>query len=108
MIVSQSRDYSDTIWRQAMALIGIRDLRQKTSEIIRRIQEENAEYVVTYQGKPVALLLPIDTEEVEKAMLEAGKRSATGWERYKKIAEEIRREWPEDVDAQKVLEEIRR
>ncbi len=72
-----------------MALIGVRELRQKTSEILRHVQEEKAEYVITYQGKPVALLLPLDPEAVEKAMLEAGKRSAVGWKRYAELAEEI-------------------
>ena len=91
-----------------MALIGARELRQKTSEILRRVREEGAEYIITYQGRPVALLLPLDAEEVEKAMLEAGKRSAMGWKRYADLSKEIRKEWPEGMKSRDALEEIRR
>jgi prevent-host-death family protein len=38
-----------------MALIGIRELRERASEVIRRVREEKAEYIITYQGQPVAV-----------------------------------------------------
>jgi len=41
-----------------MPLIGIRELRERTSEVIRRVREERAEYAVTYRGHPVALSVP--------------------------------------------------
>jgi prevent-host-death family protein len=92
-----------------MSLIGVRELRQKASEVIRRVREEKAEYVVTYQGRPVAVLLPLDTEEAEKKMVEAGKRAvADDWERYEQLAEELRRTWPEDLSTQNLIDAIRR
>ncbi len=41
-----------------MPIIGVRELRERTSEILRAIREEQAEFVVAHQGKPVAILLP--------------------------------------------------
>ena len=92
-----------------MALIGVRELREKTSEVIRRVREERAEYVVTYQGRPVAAILPLDTERAEAEMVEAGKRAVLGsWEYYEHLAEEIRRAWPADISTQDVIDAIRR
>ena len=55
-----------------MSMIGVRELRQQASEVIRRVREEQAEFVITYQGRPVAILLPLDTERAEAEMVQAG------------------------------------
>jgi len=92
-----------------MSLIGVRELRQRTSEVIRRVREDGAEYVVTYQGRPVAIILPLDTRQAEKEMVQASKRAVLGsWERYERLAEELRRAWPADLSTQDVLDSIRR
>ena len=92
-----------------MPTIGVRQLREQTSEVLRQVREAQAEYIITYQGKPVALLLPVQSEVVEKAMVKAGRRSvADGWEAYARIAEELRRDWPADRSTQELIDEIRR
>lgn len=53
--------------------IGIRDLKNQTSRIVRSVREEMAEYVITLQGKPVALLRPItaaDEQQFRQAQIE--------------------------------------
>jgi prevent-host-death family protein len=92
-----------------MSLIGVRELREQTSEVIRRVREECAEYVVTYQGRPVAAILPLDTEQVEAEMVKAAKSAVAGnWERYEQLAQEIRQAWPADVSTQDVIDAVRR
>jgi prevent-host-death family protein len=92
-----------------MSLIGVRELREQTSEVIRQVREEMAEYVITYQGRPVAIILPLDSQLAEKEMARAGRQAIVeDWERYHRLAEEIRKEWPEDVGSQEVLDAIRR
>jgi prevent-host-death family protein len=92
-----------------MSLIGVRELRQQASEVIRKVREERAEYVITYQGRPVAILLPLDTDQAEKEMVRAGKRAILGnWERYELLAEELRRAWPADLSTQDLIDAIRR
>ena len=61
-----------------MSMIGVRELRQQASEVIRRVREEQAEFVITYQGRPVAILLPLDTERAEAEMVQAGKKAVSG------------------------------
>jgi len=92
-----------------MPLIGVRELRQRTAEVLRQVREEQAEYVITYQGRPIALLLPLDAEAVEAAMVEASKQAvAGGWEAYARAAEQVRRAWPAERKTQEVLDEVRR
>lgn len=92
-----------------MSLIGVRELREQTSEVIRRVREQRAEYVVTYQGRPVAVILPVDTERAEAEMVVASKKAVLGdWERYERLAEEIRSAWPADVSTQDLIDAIRR
>lgn len=92
-----------------MSLIGVRELREQTSEVIRRVREERAEYVVTYQGRPVAAILPLDTEQAEAEMVKAAKGAVVGdWELYEQLAEEIRSAWPADVSTQDVIDVVRR
>jgi prevent-host-death family protein len=52
-----------------MPRVGVRELKNRTSEILRAVREEGAEYVITFQGKPAAILLPIAEEDVEDYLL---------------------------------------
>lgn len=49
--------------------IGIRDLKNRASEILREVQRRGKAVTVTRHGRPAALLLPIDTEEAEDYVL---------------------------------------
>ena len=92
-----------------MSLIGVRELRQKTSEVIRKVREQGAEYVITYQGRPVAILLPLDAEQAEKGVVEASKKAVLdNWARYELLAEELRRTSSADVSTQDLVDAVRR
>ncbi len=92
-----------------MPVIGVRELREKTAEVLRELRERRAEYVITYQGRPVAVLLPVDSESVEAAMVEVGRKSAQGsWETYAALIERTRRDWPAGQKTQDVIDDIRR
>jgi prevent-host-death family protein len=49
-----------------MEQIGIRDLKERASEILRRVREEGVSYVVTYHGRVVARLEPEPDEETRR------------------------------------------
>ena len=92
-----------------MSLIGVRELREQTSEVIRRVRQDRAEYVVTYQGRSVAVILPLDAGRAEREMVQASKKAVLGnWERYERLAKELRRAWPTDLSTQDVIDSIRR
>ena len=92
-----------------MPQVGVRELKNRTTEIVRDVRENRAEYVVTYQGRPVAIILPLDTERAEAEMVRAGKNAISGnWEQYEQIAQEIRDAWPADLTTQDLIDAIRR
>jgi prevent-host-death family protein len=92
-----------------MPIIGVRELREQTSEVLRKVNEERAEYIVTHEGRPVAMLLPVCVESLEHAMLEAGRESFTSsWDSYEELASRVRAAWPAARTTRSVLDEIRR
>ena len=91
-----------------MPLIGIRELRQETAQILRRIREDGARYIVTDRGQPVALLLPLNSECLEDAIAQAATRSIReSAPTYQLLAEEIRARWPASQDTQQLLDSVR-
>ena len=51
-----------------MPRVGIRELKNRTSEIVRAVRERGAQYIVTHQGRPVGLLLPVDETSLDAAV----------------------------------------
>lgn len=92
-----------------MALIGIRELHQKMTEILRRVQQNGEVYVITQQGRPIALLSPLDKEKIEAKLLRSASQSTpNGWEVYARLANELRLKWPKDISTKSLLDHIRR
>ena len=54
--------------------IGIRELKNEASRIVRTVREEMVEYVITVRGEPVALLSPLteaDETRLKQQVIEA-------------------------------------
>ena len=49
-----------------MARIGVRELKDQATEILRNVRENGAEYVITYHGRPVAVMMPLGEEWLEE------------------------------------------
>ncbi len=91
-----------------MPFIGVRELREHTAEVLRQIREAQAEYIITHQGQPVALLLPLDMKKVEAAIIQATiVENPTTWAQFATLSDSIRQQWPEDTASSTVLDEIR-
>lgn len=84
-----------------MKEIGIRELKARTSEVVREVKESRARYVVTQRGKPVAVIIPVEALPPEKSADEV-------WERLMKIREELGKGWQSEKSAVEILSEIRR
>jgi len=94
-----------------MPQVGIRELKNETSEIIRAVREEEAEYIVTYRGRPVAVILPIDeairSRGAEHILAET-REHADYWAQLDALAAEIDAAWTSDKTAVEMVEEQRR
>jgi antitoxin YefM len=50
-------------------VIGIRELRNRATQVLRSLEERRSGIVVTRHGRPAALILPIDSPEAEDYVL---------------------------------------
>ena len=85
-----------------MTEVGIRELKTQVSDIIRRVREDKETYIVTYRGKPVAKLEPVQDNEEQLA------RDLSILAEMDRLAEEITKHWPEGVSAVDAVKADRR
>jgi prevent-host-death family protein len=45
--------------------VGVRRFKAEATKILSEVREDEAEYVVTRRGQPIALITPIGSDEVE-------------------------------------------
>ena len=73
------------------------------------MREERAEYIITHQGRPTAILLPLDADRIETELVGAGRRAVVGgWEAYERLADELRQAWPAEQRTQDLVDAVRR
>lgn len=81
-----------------MPEVGVRELKNRTSEIVRAVREARVEYVITYRGRPVARLVPVtEAEDTEQA-----------WQELDRLSREVSARWQSDKSAVEILTEMRR
>jgi prevent-host-death family protein len=93
-----------------MPEVGVRELKNQATEILREVREQHVEYIVTYRGKPVAVLAPI----VEGLPLPSTKRTVPSqaelearWAEWDELAREIDEEWQSELGAVELLSKDR-
>ncbi len=91
--------------------IGVRDLKNQATEILREVREQQAEYIVTYHGKPVARILPFDAP-VNRASDDSaagiGPTQADIWGEWDELSREIVQAQQGTRSAVELLFEMRR
>jgi prevent-host-death family protein len=85
-----------------MVTIGIRDLKQQTSKILRRVRENGEIIEITYHGEPIAQLIPINPPRSSEAEISAILADLN------QLSAEISAQWPEGVSALDAVNEVRR
>lgn len=84
-----------------MRAVGIRELKEQTSEILRRVREEGDAYEITYHGRVVARLVPV----TEPRGSDSGAEFLDRWDQ---LGKSISSTWPEGVSAVDAVREGRR
>jgi prevent-host-death family protein len=85
-----------------MVTIGIRELKQQTSKVLRRVREKGETVEITYRGEAIARLVPINPPLLSKEAL------AAAWADLDQLTAEINAKWPEGVSAVDAIREVRR
>ena len=85
--------------------VGVRELKNQTSRIIRAVREEMSEYVVTLRGEPVAVLRPLTEEEAQRLrQVEIDVALAE----MKALAQEVASAWTSEMSGVELIAEQRR
>jgi prevent-host-death family protein len=85
--------------------IGVRDLKNRASEIVRDVHEQDAQYIVTLRGEPVAVLRPL-SDKSERELRQAERAEALA--KLDALAEQIARAWRSPKSAAELIDEQRR
>jgi len=85
-----------------MKEVGIRELKEQASAILRKLREDKETITITYRCRPVALPVPIEHTEKDESLWEAT------WAEMDELAQEIGRYWPEGGSAAEAISEQRR
>lgn len=84
--------------------IGVRELKNQTSRVIRAVREELTEYVVTLRGEPVAILRPLTEEDALRLhQFEVDETLAD----MKTLAQEVATAWTSDKSGVELIAEQR-
>jgi prevent-host-death family protein len=84
--------------------IGIRELKNQTSSIVRRVREEAVEYVITHHGQPVAILRPIGADDMEEMQKQ---ESLDAWHALLELGTLLSESDPAAESAVEILAEMR-
>ena len=85
--------------------IGVRELKNQTSRVLRTVREEMSEYVVTLRGEPVAVLRPLteaETERLRQAEID------TELAELRALAREVAEAWTSEKSGVELVAEQRR
>jgi prevent-host-death family protein len=85
-----------------MQTIGVRELKERASEILRRVREERATFDVTYRGRVMARLSPVEPTQAD---IEESLRLLDELEH---IGAEISKRLEGPVDAVEIVRKVRR
>jgi prevent-host-death family protein len=91
--------------------VGVRDFRNRATEILRDVRTNRAEYVLTYYGQPVAVLLPVDEGGLAEKLGRTAEATVTGddvWAELEAIRKEIGETCESDKTAVELVSEQRR
>ena len=71
------------------------------------MRDQGARYLITYRGRPVGVLLPLEETGTQKVTPVSGEKTAA-WEELIRLGEEIGRGWQSPLTSVELLSEMRR
>ena len=85
-----------------MVTVGVQELKQETSKILRRVREKGESVEITYHGKVIARLIPVVPPEP------TGEEIAAVLSDLEALSAEISAQWSEGVSALDAIRDARR
>lgn len=85
-----------------MRSVGVRELKEQASQIVRQVREGRAPIDITVRGQIVARIVPVEQQSAEES------DEASVWSDIDALATEIGIRWPRDTDVVTAVREVRR
>ena len=85
--------------------VGVRELKNQASRIVRAVQEQRAEYVITLRGDPVAVLRPFGDQDARRLQQVEVERSLA---EMKQLAQQVAEAWTSPRSGVELVNEQRR
>jgi prevent-host-death family protein len=84
--------------------VGVKELKNKTTQIIRNIREKGTEYVITVDKVPVAVIMSLKNHSL------VGKQSkrAEVLKSIESLSKDIAKDWDNKMNAAEAVSELRR
>lgn len=89
-----------------MDTVGVRELKQQTGKILRRVREDGEVIGISYRGKIVARLVPV-TPSLPSS-LPSTEDTAAILANLDQLSDEISAQWPEGASALAAVNDVRR
>ena len=89
-----------------MSDIGVRELKIHASEIVRKVRETRARYIVTHRGRPVAAIVPV--EDAPAASQGEVSAEISPWDELVALGQQISQGWVSAQSSVEILSDMRR
>ena len=89
-----------------MPEIGVRELKSRASEIVRNVRRRRTRYVITYRGRPVGLLSPLEGNDL--ATQSSTAETSAAWDELTRLGQELAHGWPANKTSGEILSDMRR
>lgn len=83
-----------------MSKVGVRELSEHTSEIVRRVREDKEVIELTFRGEVVASIKPVERAGSVETLEQV-------WEERDRLAAELGKNWPKGLSAAQAVTEDR-
>ena len=81
-----------------MLTVGVRELKQRTSDLLRQVRQNGKEIQITYRGEVIALIVPVKRTPGDPG---------DAWATLDALAAEIGAHWPDELTSVDALAETR-
>jgi prevent-host-death family protein len=85
--------------------IGVRELKNQASRLLRSVREDMAEYVITLHGAPIAILRPLTPEEIQELGQVQAEDSLA---EMRSLAQQVAAAWKSPKSGAELISEQRR
>ena len=86
--------------------VGVRELKTHAARILRRVREARASYVLTYRGRAVGVILPIEASEMAQGAEDIDASAA--WNAFLRAGRRLEHRFRPDVSGVRLLSAMRR